>query len=205
MATKTTTKKTKATKAAKTTKKTGKATKQAKTRKAKSVVTEQSAPGMPILVNGKTLGEIGREVGVSASYMSRLKRGKRAPSIAVLDKLVVATGLTMDQVREVFAPVGQGEVAYGQVQTTTKKGKKAKGAKKGAKKAKAAKKPSTQSVAAARRAVQREAIVFKKAKAKPAPKARKRKAPEVPEAVTRAISLIPSADDDGETFADPIN
>lgn len=185
---------------AKTTKKSkskAKATKPTKkTKKPSAVVTEQSAPGMPILVNGKTLGEIGREIGVSASYMSRLKRGKRAPSLAVLDKLVVATGLSLDQVREVFAPVGQGEVAYGQVQTTTKKGKgKTKGKAKAAKKAKAkkVKAPKTPKVKA-------------KTKAKPAPKARTPKAPKAPKA--KAVSLIPTQDhnDDGEAlFADNPN
>lgn len=117
----------KATKATKTktakTKQVKAKTAKVKTAKVKPILKPgANGPGFPVLVNGHTLGELARSTGVSASYMSRLKSGKRVPSLDVLDKLVVATGMTLEQVRAEFAPVGKGGAAKSQ--GTGVKGKK---------------------------------------------------------------------------------
>ena len=73
--------------------------------------------GITVKIGGKSLTELARAIDVTPSYMSRLRRGERTPSIAVLDKLVTATGLPEATIRELFAPAN-----YAPPPQTPKKG-----------------------------------------------------------------------------------
>jgi hypothetical protein len=68
------------------------------------LVLNTGMPGTPILINGRSLADIGRDCEVTESYISRLLKNTRTPSLGMLDKLVPATGLSWTEVRIIFAP-----------------------------------------------------------------------------------------------------
>lgn len=110
-----------------------KTTKTTKTKKAQ----DEKAAGAPVLVRGRTLSDIARGTGLTPSYVSRLHRGKRLPSLTALDAIAKFLGCTPEEARAEFAtaPPPEGKRGAGKKEKEKKAKPQAKEAR--AKKAKA--------------------------------------------------------------------